>query len=166
MLCVCCTIVVEQFVICAKFFIYFVHVFLYNCWQCIIVGVTCFSCLEEDIRVLSRTSLAWMIWIQSIFTECIDNVHICHIFQIFIIPCFNFLNFMRSTETVKEVNKRNFTFQSCQMCNWCQVHNFLYRRFAKHCTSCLATCIYVGMIAENRKCMACKCTSRYVEYTW
>ena len=34
--------------------------------------VTCFSCLEEDVRILSGTSLTWMIRIQCMLSECID----------------------------------------------------------------------------------------------
>ena len=62
-LCICCSIVVEQFVVCSDLSVNFVHVFLYDCRHSIVVWVTCFSCLEEDIWVLSGTSLAWMVWI-------------------------------------------------------------------------------------------------------
>ena len=51
--CIFSTIVVEQFVVCSDFLVNFVHVFLYDSRHSIIVRVTCFSCLEEDIRVLS-----------------------------------------------------------------------------------------------------------------
>ena len=87
-------IVVEQLVISTDLSVNFVHVFLNYCRKSIVVWVTCFSCLEEDVRVLSGTSLTWMVRIQCVITECLDSVHICHIFQIFIIPCFDLLDLM------------------------------------------------------------------------
>ena len=163
MICILSSVVVEQFVVCSDLFVYFVHVFLYNCRKSIVVRVACFSCLEEDIRVLSRTSLAWMIRVQSVFTELCDRIHISHIFQIFIIPCFDLLDLMRCTETVKEVDERNFSFDSCKMSYRCKVHNLLYRRLAKHCATCLTACHNVRMISENGKCVRSKCTGRYVD---
>ena len=48
-----CAIVVEELVVGTDLSIYFIHVFLYDSRHCIVEGVTCFTCLEEDIRVLS-----------------------------------------------------------------------------------------------------------------
>ena len=66
--------------------------------------------LEEDIRVLSGTSLAWVIWIQGMVTEFSDCFQICHILKIFIIPCLDLLDLVRCTESIEEVDERNFTF--------------------------------------------------------
>ena len=84
-----CSIIVKQFIICSNLSINFIHVLLNDCRHSIVVWVTCFSCLEEDIRVLSGTSLAWVIRIQSMFSEFINCVHIYQIFLIFIIPSLN-----------------------------------------------------------------------------
>src|SRR5699024_2392687 len=89
---VCSSIIVEQFVVCTDLLVYFVHVALYYCRKSVIVRVTCFSCLEEDIRVLSGSSLAGMIGIQGMFTEFSDGIHISHVFQILIIPCLDLLD--------------------------------------------------------------------------
>ncbi len=78
MLSIRCTIVVEQLVIRTDLGIYLVHVFLNNRRKCIIVWVAGLSCLEEDIRVLSGTSLAGMIGIQRMLTELVNGVHISH----------------------------------------------------------------------------------------
>ena len=51
-------VVVEQLVVGADLLVYLVHVLLYNSGKCIVVRVACLASLEEDIRVLSRTSLA------------------------------------------------------------------------------------------------------------
>ena len=143
MLSVCCSIVVEQFVIGSDFLVYFVHVLLYDCRKSIVVRVTCFSCLEEDIRVLCGSSLARMVRVQGMFTECIYCIHIYHVFQIFVIPCLDFLNLVGGTESVEEVDKWNFAFQCCTVCNRCQVHNLLYAGFAEHCDSGLTTGVNV-----------------------
>ncbi len=121
-------------------------------------------CLEEDVRVLCRTSLAGMIRIQRMLTERIDRIHIRHLFQIFIIPSFDLLDLMGSTETIEEINKRKASFNCRKMCNRRQVHNFLYAAFAEHCTACLTAGIYVGMIAENAQRMRCQRSCRYVEH--
>ena len=118
MLCISSAVVVEQLVICTDLSVNLVHVLLNNCRKCIVVGVTCLSCLEENIRVLSRTSLAWMIWIQSVLTECCNRIHISHILQILVIPGLDLLDLVRCTETVKEVDERNFALDCCQMSNW------------------------------------------------
>ena len=163
MLCIFCTIVVEKFVVCSNLLINFIHVLLYNCRKSIVIRVTCFSCLEEDIRVLCRTSLAWMVRIQSMFTELCDSIHISHIFQIFIIPCLDFLDFMGSTESIKEVDERNFSLDCCKVSNRCQVHYFLYGRFTEHSTSCLTACHNIRVISKDRKCVRSKCTGRYID---
>ena len=80
MLSVSSSVVVEQLVICADLSVYFIHVLLYDCRKSIVVRVTCLSCLEEDIRVLSGTSLYRMVRVQSVLTECINGVHISHFF--------------------------------------------------------------------------------------
>ena len=108
---VLCSVVVEQFVICSDLRINFVHVVLNDSRHCIVVRVACLSCLEEDIRVLSGTSLARMVRVQRVCTERIDGIHIYQIFQIFVIPCLNLLDLVGCTESVEEVNERKFSFQ-------------------------------------------------------
>ena len=79
--------------------------FLYDCGHCIVVGVAGLSCLEEDIRVLSGTSLAGMVRVQSMFTECINSIHIYHVLQILVIPGLDLLDLVRCTESIEEVDE-------------------------------------------------------------
>ena len=115
MLSIWCTIIVEQLIIRTNLSVYLVHVLLHNPWQRIIIWVAGFSCLEENIRVLCRTSLARMIRIQSMFAERSNSIPVSHLSQVIIIPSFNLLNLVRSTETIKKVNKWNLTFNCRQM---------------------------------------------------
>ena len=73
------------------------------------------SGLEEDIRVLSGTSLAGMIGVQSVLPEGVDGIHVNHILQILVIPGLNLLDLVGSTETVKEVDKRHLALDRRQM---------------------------------------------------
>ena len=126
MLSVLCSIVVEQFVICSDLSVYFVHVVLNDSRKSIVIRVTSLSCLEEDIRVLCRTSLARMVRVQRVSTESVDRIHIYQIFQIFIVPCLDLLDLVGCTESVEEVDERKFSFQCSTVSNRCQVHNLLY----------------------------------------
>ena len=150
MLSILSSVVVEQFVVGSDLLINFVHVLLHYCRQSVVVGVAGLSCLEEDIRVLSGSSLAGMVGIQSVFTELIDGVQIHQIFQILVIPGLDLLDLVRSTESVEEVDERNFSFDGSAVSHGSQIHNFLYGRLTQHSAACLTTCIYIGMISENR----------------
>ena len=158
------SVIVEQLIIRTDLRIYLVHVFLNNRRHSVIILVACLTCLEEDIRILSRSSLYRMVRIQSVFSERVDGIHIHHIFQVFVIPGFDLLDLMGSTESVKEIDERKASFDCRTVCNRGQVHNFLNTGFAEHCSSGLTTGIHIGVIAEDRQSMACKRTCRYVEH--
>ena len=97
-------VVVEQLVVGADLLVYLVHVLFYNSGECIVVRVACLASLEEDIRVLSRTSRG---------RDGSGSAHSCgmrliasmiyHIFQVIVIPCFDLLHLMRGTEAIEEV---------------------------------------------------------------
>ena len=112
-----CSVVVEQLIVGADLCINLVHVFLNDSRHSIVIRIAGLSCLEEDIRILCGTSLAWMIWIQCMISEFIDRIHIYQVFQIFVIPCLDLLNLVGSTESIKEVDKWELAFQSRTMCN-------------------------------------------------
>ena len=150
MLSISSAVVVEQLIVSTNLGINLVHIFLNNCRKSVIVWVAGFSCLEEDIRVLSRASLAWMIWIQCMLAESIYSVHVNHFLKVLIIPGLNLLNLMGCTETVEEVDEWNLALDGCHMCNNCQVHYFLYTGLAQHSASGLTACVNVGMVTENR----------------
>ena len=162
---VCSSVVVKQLVVCSDLGVYLVHVFLNDRRHSIVVRITCLSCLEEDIRVLSGTSLAGMIRIQCVIPERVDGVHIHQILQVLVIPGLDLLDLMRSTETVEEVDERQLALERCAVRNRRQVHNLLYAGLAEHGSSGLTTGIYIGVISENGKCVAGDCTGGYVEHT-
>ena len=89
-----CTVVVEQFVVCAKFSINFVHVFFYYCWECFIVWVCCFFSLEEDIAVLCCTAQNWSFRVQGCAAESFNCFPVNHVSQVFVFPNFDFLDFV------------------------------------------------------------------------
>ena len=93
-----------------------------------------------------------------------DGIHIYQIFQVFVIPCLDLLDLVGCTESVEEVNERKFSFQCCTVCNRCQVHNLLYAGLTQHRCAGLAAGIYIRVISEDGKCVACKRTCGYVEY--
>ena len=161
---VCCAVVVKQLVICTDLSVNLVHVFLNNSRHIIVIYITCFSCLEEDIRVLSRTSLAGMIRIQALISPSLDRIEISDLSQILVIPLLDLLDLMRSTETVKEINERKTTLDCCKMSDRRQVHNLLNAGFAQHTGTGLSTGINIGVISENRKCMAGQGTRGYIEH--
>ena len=104
-----------------------------------------------------------MIRVQRMFTELIDSIPVSHISQIFVIPGLDLLDLVGGTETVEEVDERNFALDSCQMSNRGQVHNFLYAGLTQHSAAGLTACIYIRVVAKDGQCMACKCTSRYID---
>ena len=158
--------VVEQLVVSASQFVNFVHVVFYNVRNVQIEFVGCFTMLEVNVRVFCSTTSYRSIWIQCIFTECINSIHINHWFQIFIVPDFDFLNFVGCTETVKEVDEWYTSFNSCQVSYSGQVHYFLYRGFSKHSAASCTSSHYVLVVTEDSQSMCSQCTSSYLEYTW
>ena len=119
MLSICCTVVVEEFVICTDLSVNFVHVLLNDCRKSVVVGVSCLFNLEEDIRVLSRTTLMRVVRVKSFHTELMDSIEISHLFEIFIIPCLDLLDLVGCTETIEEVDEASFTFDCCKVSNRC-----------------------------------------------
>ena len=120
------TVVVERLVVCAEFFIDFVHIHFHSCNSVIVILIASLTMLEENIAVFSRTTKYGMFRIECSFTKSLNIFHIYHRFKFIIIPNFYLLNFVRSTEAVKEMENRNSAFESRKVCNCTQVHNFLY----------------------------------------
>ena len=160
-----CAIVVEQLVIRADLLVYLVHVHLNDSGKGIIVRVARFSCLEEDIRVLSASSLAGMIGIQRMLTECVDRIHIRHILQILVIPGLDLLDLMGGTESIEEIDEGKASLDRSEMCHGGQVHNLLHAAFAEHGASGLTAGIYVGMISENAQRVGSDRSRGNVEHT-
>ena len=144
------TVVVEQLIVSTDLGINLVHVLLDDCRKRVIIWVAGLPCLEEDVWVLGRSPLAWMVWIQCILTECINRVHVNHFLQVIVIPGLNLLDLMGGTETVKEVDERNFALDGCHMRNNGQVHDFLDTGLTQHGASGLTACVNIGVVTENR----------------
>ena len=165
MLCIGCAVVVEQLVIRADLLVHLVHVHLNDSGKSVIVRVARFSCLEEDIRVLSASSLAGMIGIQRMLTECVDRIHIRHILQILVIPGLDLLDLMGGTESIEEIDEGKASLDRSEMCHGGQVHNLLHAAFAEHGASGLTAGIYVGMISENAQRVGSDRSRGNVEHT-
>ena len=123
---ICCTVVVEELVICTDLRIHLIHVLLNDCRKCIVVRVGSLTSLEEDIRVLSRSSLNRVVRVKSLRSELVYILPVNHISEILVIPLLDLLDLVRGTETIKEVNERNVALQSCKVSYRSKVHNFLY----------------------------------------
>ena len=92
MLSVGCAVVVEGLVVGADLLIDLVHVFHYDLGNRVIVGVAGFSCLEEDIVVLSGTSGDRVLRVQGAAAESLNCIPVEHICQILIVPSLDLLD--------------------------------------------------------------------------
>ncbi len=157
------SVVVKQLVIRTSLLVNFVHVLLNNSRKSVVIRVACLTGLEEDIRVLSGTSLARMVGIQGILTELGNRVPVSHLSQVLIVPGLDLLDLVGSAETVKEVDKGNLALNSRQMSNCSQIHNFLHTGLTQHSAAGLTAGIHIGVIAENRQRVAGQSTGRHID---
>ena len=156
--------IIEQMIGTSGQFADFVHVFLYDFRNCVIVLVRGFSSLEVDIRVLSGTALMRMLRVQSSGTERLDRVTVEQFVHVLVIDRFDLLDFMGSTESVEEMKERYRSFDRGKMRDERKIHNFLYGRGSEHRKSGLTACHHVTVIAEDRKSMRGKRTSADMKY--
>ena len=103
--CIFRTIVVEQFVVPTSQFVDFIHVVLYYVRDGSNFFVSAFFCLEEDIRVNSRTTSVRMFRVQAVFTESFELFVVNQFSQIVVVEGFDTLHFVRRTETIKYVHE-------------------------------------------------------------
>ena len=76
--CIFCTIIIEKLIICAKLFVYHIHIH-FSCCNCvIIILVTSLSVLEENIAVFCRTAKNRPFRIKRPCTKCLHIIHINH----------------------------------------------------------------------------------------
>ena len=87
-------VVIEQLIICTYFCVNLVHVHLTDFGDRIICRVTCFSCLEVNIAVLSRTSLSRMLGVKRLVSEFSYCVPVNHFRKIVVIPACYLLIFV------------------------------------------------------------------------
>ncbi len=138
-------VVVEQLVVRANLGVDLVHILLYNRGNRVIIGVTGFSGLEIDVRVLGCAPQNGMLRVQSPGAEFADSVHVHHFFQVFIIPLGHFLDFVGGAEAVEG----HAALDGGQMSYGAQVHDFLRIGAGQHSEAGLTAGHNVLMVAEN-----------------
>ena len=95
--------IVNNMILAAADFCKFIHFFLNNAFNIIIINVSSFTTLEEYIRILCGTADNRIFRAQSMLgIKFIINVF-QHCAQIVVGQQFNFFNFMRSSETIKKM---------------------------------------------------------------
>ena len=147
--CIGSAVVVEQVIVGAQLFVDLGHVLLDNCGQCLVCRVAGFTMLEENVAVFVRTAHLGMFGVQSLGTELLNSLHVAHFLQVFVIPLFDLLDLVRSTEAVEEVHERNMAFDSGQVSNGAQIHNFLRVGFAQHGKTGLTNGHNVAVVTED-----------------
>ncbi len=105
--------------------------------------------LEENVAVFVRTAHLGMFGVQSLGTELLNSLHVAHFLQVFRIPLFDLLGSCRSTEPLEEVHERNMAFDSGQVSNGAQIHNFLRVGFAQHGKTGLTNGHNVAVVTED-----------------
>ena len=158
-------VVVEELIITADLLVDLLHITFNDCGNSVVILVAGFSCLEEDVGVLSGTAENGMLGVESALSEFVDSLHVDHFGKILVIPDFNLLNFMAGSEAVKEMNEGDSAFDSCKMCNSAEIHNLLNVAGAKHCKAGLAASHNVTVVAENVQCMRSDTTCGYMDNT-
>ncbi len=158
-----CTVECERSIVTAGDFAHFLHIFSYDIRKCIVILVLQFSGLEVDIGVLSGTAGNGVFRIQSTFAIFFESFPVDKFLNVILVGGFYFLDFVRGTETVEEMYERNAAFDSSEVCNRSQVHNFLYGAGSQHSETGLASAHHVGVVTEDRKCLSSQCTCGNVE---
>ena len=120
-----CAIVVKELIFSAELFVNGLHIILNNADSLVVVYVGGFSCLEENIRVLSGSALYGMLRIESAAAEGIYSLVVEQLVEILIVPNRDFLNFVGGTETVKEMEERYSALNGCEMSHSAEIHNLL-----------------------------------------
>ena len=133
------TVVVEEAVLTTSDFADLLHVFFYNLGHCIVVGIAAFAMCEEGIGVLSHTACHGLFGRKRATAEFCQRFLVNEGSEVFVFKEFNLLNFVRGAEAVEEVYERHTALERRQVSYTCEVHDFLYRTFGKHCKTCL-TC--------------------------
>ena len=119
------TIIVKGLVITAGKLGNLLHVIGNNIGNRIIEGVASFSCLEENVRILSCTSCYRMLRAQRTAAEILNGFPVNQLGQIVIFQHVNFLNFRGGSETVEEMQERHTTLNSRKMGYTGNIHYFL-----------------------------------------
>ena len=95
--------------------------------------------------------------------RCVYGIIVNHIGKVIVFPNSNLLNFVRGAETVEEVEEGDSGLNCGKVRHGAEVHNLLSVRFCKHGKAGLTASHYVGVVTENRECVAGKCSGRNME---
>jgi len=158
------TVVVKQLIVGAQLLVDLSHVLLHNCGQSGVVLIAGLAVLEEDIIVLVRAAHCGALGVQRVLAECVHSIHIGHFLQILVVPDSDLLDLVRGTEAIEEVDEGNTAFQSCQVCNSTQVHNFLNVGLTQHSKTGLTASVNVGMVTEDVQRLGSYGTGRDMEH--
>ena len=148
-ICVGSAVVVEQLVVGAELGVDFVHVLLDDLGHSVVVLVASLTMLEEDVAVFVGTAHDRALGVERTLAERFDSVHVAHFLEVGVVPGFNLLDFVGGTETVEEVDERHSAFDSGEVGNSAQVHNFLGICFGEHCKTGLTASVDVGVVTED-----------------
>ena len=89
----------------------FIHGFLNNAWNCIVIFIDSFTAGKVDIGILGRPAHHRTVWRQATLTVGNDEILIDHFTHIIFGQLLDFLDLMGGSEPVKEVYERNSGFQ-------------------------------------------------------
>ena len=155
--------IVEDVVRSAGDFGDFRHVFFNNFRNGVVVFVCRFPVLEVDVRVLGGAVLNRVFRIQGAGSEFFDIFSVQKFVHLFIRDFFYFVDFMAGAETVEEVQERHFGFESGEVGDQSQIHNFLNGIAGQHGEARLSARHDVLMVAENAEGVSRKSPCRNVE---
>ena len=109
-LCIFCTIIVEQVILTTSNLGNLTQILLYDSWNTIIVLIGSFTMCKESLRILCRTTGYRTLWSKRTITELLNKFRIYKRSNVFHAHLFNLMILMRSTETIEEVDKWNRGF--------------------------------------------------------
>ncbi len=120
------TVVVEETVFTTGDTGDFLHVFLYDFRNTVIVFVASLTVLEENVAVFSHAACYRIVGVEGTCAEFSECFLIDERSEVVLIHLFDLLDFVRCTESVEEVDERNTALDSGEVCHTCEVHHFLH----------------------------------------
>ena len=150
-LCIRSAIVAERCIGTACDLAYCLHVVGNNVWNCIVIFILCFPCLEVDVGVLCCSACNRMLWVKSLVPVALKGFPVNQRTQILHIHLLYLLDLVRCAEAVEEMEEWNASLDSGKVGHRSQVHDLLYRAGCKHCKACGTGSHDIGVVAENRE---------------
>ena len=101
------SVIIEKAVFATGNFRDFIHVFLYDGRNSLIVVIARFTVCKESIGILGHTASNGMFRVERTVAEFFQSFLVDQRSEVFILQHFDFLNLMRGTESVEEIDERN-----------------------------------------------------------